>query len=295
VRNASGAPWQTAKPWGDFANDNFITGLLLDYRDADWYGVAQLLIDDINLNRFIAPDSYQNPDKIALDIGARWSGEAGRFGLFTALATKYTWQPFGDASSNTRYGYYYYPATETGWGAIPRQDNAIGFINGENNWSIRAEWDNDRLRPSWYDLGVRASLEFTLTGAQSPAKPWTDYGYYSDGGQGTKWLDDPVLEKKLMLRAGAELPLQAVGLTLGLDASLGYVWNQLELDWPAGSLAEANRFRLWRPSSSSRFLGSLDFSVTVHAEQLAAIAAKAAAPAPGPASAQEVAEGAAQP
>ena len=284
VRNASGAPWQNARPWGEGANDNFITGLLLDYRANGWYGVLQILVDDINLNRIIDPSGTQNPDKVAVDLGARYQTEIGRFGLFTALATKYTWQPFGNSASNTRYGYYYYPATETGMAAIPRLDNTIGFINGENNWSVRAEWDNGSLEEAWQGLSVNGNLEFTMTGVQSPAKSWSDLGYWTDGGPGPKWLDDPILEKKLVLSAGAELPLSV--FSLRLDGSLGYVWNELKLDWPAGNLAAVNRYRLWRPSAESRFLGSLSLSVVVHFEK---VVAEVLAATPSVASPQETA------
>ncbi|MDP3178311.1 MAG: hypothetical protein Q8M76_10440, partial [Spirochaetaceae bacterium] len=59
------SPWK--KDGG--VNDNSIIGLFADWRGEGLVIDAQLLVDDINMNRIMKPDSFQNPDKIAWTMG----------------------------------------------------------------------------------------------------------------------------------------------------------------------------------------------------------------------------------
>lgn len=254
IRSAAGAPWQESKPWdaSSAANDNFITGLLVDYRHDRWYGVFQWLLDDVNLNAIIKPSGPQNPNKWAMQAGARYRSDIGTFGLFSAFAFQYTYQPVGSGTDDSRYGYTYYPAVEAGGRIIPQSDNNVGYVNGENSLAFMLQYAN-----AFAGLGVNASLEFVLTGTQSPANPWATLTDWQQGGQGTRWLGDPVLEKKLSLTVGLAYDIKP--FTFRVDLMGGYVWNRLELT-DAGDGGN----RLWSPSADSGFIGSFTLTAVWH-------------------------------
>jgi hypothetical protein len=70
-------------------------------------------------------------------------------------------------------------------------------------------------------------LEFTLSGTKSAGNPWHQYIYWPEGGEGTRFLDDPILEKKLVLKGKASYPWK--DFAFSLDFAVGGVWNRLAL------------------------------------------------------------------
>lgn len=255
VNSLAGNPWQHG------SNDNSILGFFLDYTAANvWYAYAQVLIDDINANRIINPTSYQNPDKVAWSLGGRLQTDFGTFGVFHAGATKYTFEPFGASGSNTQYGYTYYPDTtypsiDGGKGSILNEDNYIGYLNGENNLSFKAEYSH-----VLQGFALEAGLEFALSGSKSPANPWHELWAWDEGGQGTKFLDDPVLEKKLTFGVSVKKPLG--NWTFSLDGLLGYAWNALELtNTTIADPLVGNAVWIWKPSSSNKLIARLGLGV----------------------------------
>ena len=248
-------------PWQQGSNDNSILGFFLDYTAADaWYAYAQILVDDINANRIINPKSYQNPDKIAWSLGGRLQTEFGTFGLYHAGATKYTFEPYGSYGYDSRYGYTYYPDTsypaiEGGTKSILNEENYIGYINGENNLSFKAEYSN-----VLYEFALQAGLEFQLSGSKSPANPWHELWSWEEAGQGTKFLDDPVLEKRLTCSLSVKKPLG--NWTFSLDGMLGYAWNALELtNTTIANPSAGNDIWIWKPSPSNKLTARLGLGV----------------------------------
>ncbi|MDP3179079.1 MAG: hypothetical protein Q8M76_14325, partial [Spirochaetaceae bacterium] len=237
---------------------------------AEWKGEgiyldAQFLIDDINMNRFYDPAAFQNPDKIAWTLGAALDTEFGRFRLDHAGATKYCFEPYGAlASGNAEYGYTFYPDTVFSLGGVSEpirpEDNYVGYLYGENNVAFRAGWSR-----GFGALAVDAAAEFTLSGAKSPANPWHEYTDWAQGGEGTKFLDDPVLEKRILFSGRAEWKLDA--LSLFAEGSAGYVWNKLALTEVPAAVVDAadprgNGIPLFAPSSECGPTGSLAVGVS---------------------------------
>ncbi|WP_129408735.1 hypothetical protein [Marinitoga lauensis] len=159
------------KPWTHGYNANSIMGFSLDYTDNSHYYYGQILVDDINTNRILAPDSYQNPDKIAWSFGGKVKTNFGEFGLYSAGATKYTFQPSGNGQ-NLYYGYTYYPDVTynyNGERTILPEENYIGYYNGENNLAFMGTYSNN-LNGSI----INSSLEYVISGSKSPANPWVN-------------------------------------------------------------------------------------------------------------------------
>jgi len=154
---------------------------------------------------------------------------------------------------NTQYGYTYYPFTSYLVDGVPMalepEANYLGYQHGENNLAFMATW-NDEL----FGATLSAALELTVSGSKSPANPWHGFSDFQDDGQGTKFLDDAVLEKKLLLTASAGYPLG--NWELGLDLVLGYVWNRLRLG--AAPSADAwNDIPFYSPSDEDALIASI--------------------------------------
>ncbi len=255
-------------PWQQSGNSNAIMGLFFDYSHAStdtgpiagWYAYIQLLIDDINGNRFLHPEDSQNPDKIAWSLGGSVQTDFGVFGFYHAGATKYTFEPYGSTGLNTDYGYAYYPAasfinTAGGETPIPLEQNYIGYLHGENNLAFMTTY-----RAEWFGFATEASLEFGIRGSTSPANPWGVYSDWFEGGQGTHLLDDPLLEKSLTCSIAVDKDLGS--WHFGTDLRLGYVWNELSLaQVPPEYLGTGNTIPYFVPSETNRFIASLSMSI----------------------------------
>jgi hypothetical protein len=196
VRGTGGVPWDTGY------NDNCNMGLFWTWdRPGSFSLLAQVFLDDFNLH-FIFPSWPDQPWRIAGTIGGRLETKAGSFGLYAAMATKYTFEPSNGGAATNAYGCSYYPDTQytTWWqdahedvtAPISIEDNEIGYKYGENNLAVQVDW-----KGSLWGLNLGSALEFRLAGANAPSDPGQGLGYMP--WVGAQWLDDPVLEKRFML------------------------------------------------------------------------------------------------
>lgn len=242
IAKAPGRPWTVME--GD---DNTVMGFFADYDDGMRYAYAQILVDDINMNRFLNPSGKQNPDKIAWSLGGQVESPAGTFGLYHAGATKYTFE----SAVGKYYSYTMYPGSVVLWkdteSPISIEENMLGYLHGENNIALLGTW-----KRTFGKVDVAASLELSLSGSKSPANPWHEYDTLAEAGYGTKLLDDPVLEKKILLGLEAGLPLG--GFYLGVAGKVGYAANRLEAVATAIS-EDGNAQPIFEPSGESGFIG----------------------------------------
>jgi hypothetical protein len=253
------------RPWTSTSDMNSLMGFFVDYTETRWYVYGQILVDDLNLDPILDP-SAQNyaPNKLAASLGGRVDTKAGTFGLYLAGATRYTFE----SVRNEFYSYTYYPGSavlsDDALVGIPTEDMMIGYINGENNFAAMLSW-----KKAFPIAVLTSSLEFKLTGAQSPANPWHDQVGFTSS-DWFRWLDDPVLEKKLTLKLGASRSFGR--MTVWAKATVGYVWNRLELtrvtaadldkDSSDNYLTEADGSEpYWRPSNQSTWFGAISVGV----------------------------------
>ncbi len=170
-------------PWYSSIDDNSMIGGWIKYSTRNWETYFELLVDDINVNRFLNPEGYQNPDKVAFLVG--FSGKSGAFRITceVAGATAYT---FERTVSNKPYEYVFFEDS-----TYPLEKNMIGYKYGENNIAcgIRFEYDE---KP-WF---LNVELENVIHGTRTPNKPWHGGPMPNE----TKWLIGQ-LESKLAMRA----------------------------------------------------------------------------------------------
>ena len=99
---------------------------------------------------------------------------------------------FAQSGNTLEFGEYGLQALERVWlTAIQIEDNSVGYKYGENNLALQLDWKGEA---AGFALG--AGLEFRLSGSNSPANPWGDWNSYPDGG--TRWLDEDLLEKRIL-------------------------------------------------------------------------------------------------
>ncbi|MFW5688530.1 MAG: hypothetical protein ACOC1U_03075 [Spirochaetota bacterium] len=247
------------KPWTQVANENSLMGIYGTYEWDNASVFGQFLIDDWNEMGidWLGVGEWNNPAKFAWSIGGTLELDAGTLGLYQAGATKYTFEPtYGEPGDYNRYpySYTYYPVSSYAtrdYGTLPilPEDNYIGYLHGENNIAFMGTFASEAR-----EVEYEASLEYTISGSKAPTNPWhEDYWHFQ---QGTRLLDEPTLEHKLLVRTDAHRwfgPLRVQG-----DLALGGVWNELELVPVPGAPEESGVFR---PSSSNRFLWRLGLEV----------------------------------
>lgn len=244
----------SGNPWQQNGNDNSIMGFLIDIEEDYYYAYAQILVDDINMNRFLKPEGYQNPDKIAWSLGGNFDTNFGNIGLYHAGATKYTFEPYGNSTQNTMYGYTYYPDVEyevkTINKTILNEDNYIGYYNGENNISFMITYNNEKNSS---DLLYKGSIEYSVSGSKSPANPWHEKPDWNSGIDGhknsTKLLDESVLENKLIWKNYFKFNVLN-NLSIGFRADEGYIFNKLKLV-DAEPESEHNNIKYYKPSNEN--------------------------------------------
>jgi len=258
ARTSIESPWQT----DDGLNDNSIMAFFVEWTRGKLGAQAQFLVDDFNLNRFLHPSDFQNPDKIAWTLGCSMESNIGTFRFDQAGATKYTFGPSGYGSiDNLMYGYTFYPDTEYlldgAQTAIDPDTNYLGYYHGENNVAFMLSWK--KLPGGSLDLS--GGLEFSMSGSKSPANAWHEYTTWSQGGEGAKWLDEDLLEKKFLLTAKASYPLG--DFKLFASGTFGYVWNRLKLTSVYSSYYtgyesdDEYEIPLYKPSTECGFIASL--------------------------------------
>jgi hypothetical protein len=257
-RGTGGAPWAT-----DY-DDNTIMGFFWDWkRPGDFSAYAQFLLDDFGLGA-ILPSWPDNPWQIAASLGGRKETALGSFGAYAAMATKYTFEPSNASKDSDAYGYSYYPETRFSsyWqdagtpmsSEISVEENEIGYKYGENNLALQADWKG---KAAGLELG--AALEFRLSGSNSPANPGQDDAAVPSNG--TKWLDDAVLEKRFMFSFAAAKRLGAWRLYGTIDT--GVAFDALRLDGETAEKTSANDIAIYRPvAGNTQGLFSLSLGAT---------------------------------
>ncbi|KLO23536.1 hypothetical protein X275_02260 [Marinitoga sp. 1197] len=241
----------SGKPWYHGYNANSIMGFMLDYKNETLYYYGQILVDDINANRILDPEAYQNPDKIAWSFGGKIKTKYGAFGLYSAGATKYTFQPSGNGT-NKYYGYTYYPDVDINGKTIPNEENYIGYYNGENNIAFMAIYEN-----KIQNININGSFEYVISGSKSPANPWGEYTTWTEGGQGTKFLDDKILEHKYDFSLKVDYPFYGLKIFNGMN--LRYTKNKLELV----DTSESDNYdmKIFKPSNKDEFYYNFNIGV----------------------------------
>ena len=247
------------KPWTQTANENSMIGIFAEYERDRLYSYGQFLIDDWNEMGidWLAPGEWNNPAKFAWSLGGSLETGVGTFGLHTAGASKYTFEPTyasEDDFNRYPYSYTYYPVTEyrlrdgTAKAILP-EDNYIGYKYGENNIALQAEYAHGT---NGFDYA--ATAEYTLSGSKSPANPWHELDWHQ--GEGTKFFDDPRLEQRL--EVGSQISRSFGNFLLTGAASLGGVWNELQLEEVPGAPEES---KIFKPSENDRFLWELSLEL----------------------------------
>ncbi|KLO20841.1 hypothetical protein X275_11100 [Marinitoga sp. 1197] len=246
----------SGKPWYHGYNANSIMGFMLDYKNETLYYYGQILVDDINANRILDPEAYQNPDKIAWSFGGKIKTKYGAFSLYSAGATKYTFQPFGNENTpTTNYGYTYYPDVSyqyDGEKPILPEENYIGYYNGENNIAFMARYEN-----KIQNMNINGSFEYVISGSKSPANPWGEYATWTEGGQGTKFLDDKILEHKYDFSLKVDYFFYGLKIFNGMN--LRYTKNKLELV----DTSESDNYdmKIFKPSNKDEFYYNFNIGV----------------------------------
>ena len=249
------------RPWTNNIDMNSMIGFFADYTTNNYYAYAQVFIDDLVADKIFYPNKlYCAPNKLAGSLGGTVNTRAGTFGLYVAGATRFTFESVG----NKFYSYTYYPGSAVVYGdeliGIPTEELMVGYVNGENNFSSMVTWQ--KTLPI---AKLSGSLEFKLTGEQSPANPFHDQVGVGPN-DWFRWLDDPVLEKKLTVKAQASRSFG--NFSVWCNGTAGYVWNRLALvmvtsaDSDVGTdgkpKGDADGSEpLWRPSDQSCFFGAL--------------------------------------
>lgn len=210
------------RPFPQGENDNSIMGFFVDWKRNDNYLYAQILVDDFNMNRFLHPDWFQNPDKIAWSLGGNFRTPLGSIGVYHAGATKFTFEPFGKDSENTMYGYVYFPKVEVSYDDTTRiltpEENYVGYMYGENNAAFMATYEN-RV----WGIDLSGNVEFVVSGSLSPANPWHEL---TDVPSGTHFLDESPLQRKLTATLVLEKKIGCAKLILG--TTFGRIFNVLK-------------------------------------------------------------------
>ncbi len=250
----------TGNPWTQIANENSMEGLFAEYQSEGLRFFGQLFIDDLNEFgiEWLAIGDWNQPAKYAWSIGSEFDTGIGRFGVYHAGATKYT---FGATyTSDTEfneypYSYTIYPVAEFdgreyGIQPILLQDTYVGYLFGENNAAFRVEYE-----PELAFASVASVLEYSISGSKAPTNPWHELDNHQN--EGTEYLDEPQLEHKLRLSGTISRTFGPFDLSASL--MMGAVWNELTLNEVPGEPLED---KIWKPTGPNRFLWSLSLTGT---------------------------------
>ncbi|HNV05149.1 MAG TPA: hypothetical protein PKH64_03415, partial [Petrotogaceae bacterium] len=145
---------------------------------------------------------------------------------------------------------------------IEYEDNYIGFKYGENTAAFLLNYENTFDRINLY-----ADFEYRISGSKSPANPWQEYITWDQGGQGTHFLDESVLENALLSRIKLSTAFYGLNVTAGCD--LGMIFNKLELSEipPKYYDSNVNKIKYFKPSSKNesilKFHLSLEYTMNL--------------------------------
>lgn len=220
--------WHLNAPWSystSEMDDNSMIGGWIRY-SADNYSIySDILIDDINMNRFLNPEGFQNPDKIAFLVG--FTGKSGPYKVTfeVAGATAFT---FERSTFSRPYEYVYFEGSN-----LPIEKNMIGYLHGENNiaCSIALEYSNN----GW---SISTLYEGLMYGTRTPEKPWHGGAIPS----GTHWLIGDVKSqlsfKGRVAYTFKDLPEYFGELTVGFR--FGFVGEKPFIGFDLSSLFDVN-------------------------------------------------------
>ena len=76
-------------PWSQTEDSNIMLGFMLDYRDPQWYGYGQILIDDLNVNYVLGTTENYSPWKVAWSTGLSHHFPFGTLGILHAGALQH--------------------------------------------------------------------------------------------------------------------------------------------------------------------------------------------------------------
>jgi len=245
------------RPWVEENNPNSLMGFFFEWERDGLYLSSQLLVDDINAS-FLAPllgkwipslNRVDNLNKLAFSLGGRYLTPYGRFSLFFAGASKYTYEATYayDYYSDLPYEYVLYPAVEYSkfgpLAALDYTENYLGYLYGENNLALRFDFDRTFFRGDAAEFDFLSSLEWVVNGAKSPANPWHEYEDWHDIGPATEWLDGEVLEH--IVRLTVEAGKVFGGWRFGFSGTFGWVFNALDF---VNSAAPADEPKIYTPN-----------------------------------------------
>ncbi len=213
------------RPYPEEKESNFMVGFFADLKNDSLYTYAQIMVDDINMNRFLFPDRYQNPDKIAWSIGGKLKTNLGYFGLYHAGATKYTFQPSSENAPQKYYGYTYWNDFEYNVlnkkMYLPPELMYAGYLYGENNLAFLITFEPKQIDSKFF-------LEYVALGERSPINPWGARNDYISGTHLLKDPDNEVVEHRVIVNTVGNVFLNEY-LKLLLDLSAGYIFNSSEI------------------------------------------------------------------
>lgn len=239
------------RPNSRTGNQNSLMGFFGDYAGEGWKAYAQILVDDFNMNRFLNPSDYQNPDKIAWAFGGSLDLPLGTLGLHTAGATKYTFESGG---SSLYYSYTLHAGSaiysDGTLVSVPLEDQMLGYVHGENNIAAMAVWSADLAGTS-----VQVGLEGVATGSQSPTNPWHGAGNWTPSLGSTQLLNDASIELKLLL--DLRLSRKIGDFTVFLQGKGGYIANRLTPDYSAHLIGATYLEPVYKATGSSGPAGEL--------------------------------------
>ncbi|MGJ8455159.1 hypothetical protein ACSFC1_07645 [Pseudothermotoga sp. U03pept] len=220
--------WHLNAPWGYSTtqlDDNSMVGAYVKYSDNRYSVYGEILLDDINMNRFLNPEGFQNPDKIAFLVG--FTGKSGPYKVTfeVAGATAFT---FERSTFSRPYEYVYFEGSN-----LPIEKNMIGYLHGENNiaCSIALEYSNN----GW---SISTLYEGLIYGTRTPEKPWHDGTIPS----GTHWLVGELTSqfsfKGRVAYTFKDLPEYLGELTVGFR--FGFVGEKPFIGFDLSSLFDVN-------------------------------------------------------
>ena len=191
----------------------------------------------------------------------------GVFALISGLAFVLSLLTYTKMSIDpAAYGYTSFPdtryGTESTYRAFAIEDNALGYLHGENNLAVMLTYKN-----AWSQgLRLSSQLEFLLAGSNSPANPWQDATASLE--VGTHWIDDPVLQQSVVWTT--DLRWNLGDWQFYLLGKLGGVWHALTLQdataptggWPT-STSNLDRYsQIYKPSEETRLVVAASIGFT---------------------------------
>jgi len=254
IRYTYSAPWVEQK---EIVDDSAVAGLFGKYKTKNSEYFAQIFVDDLNLNRFINPDAYQNPDKIAWSIGTRQNTKIGTFGFYNAGSTRYT---FERTKKDNQHEYTYYssseynnPTYDTETKTLDYKENYIGYLYGEDSLSFLIDYNNKYKNTDNY-----ISIEYVISDEKSPHVAWHGEESYEEG---THLLENEVLEHFIEGKIKSTIKINDF-FQITPEVKINHYTNKIEL-----VPIEGTDDKIWRPIKNNNET-NFEISIKIEAEIL---------------------------